>query len=99
MKFVTVREFRALGAAVRKDLEREGYLVLTSNGRPFAVLSSVTPDSLEKELMALRRARAKAALDRIRADARKDGRDALSPADVNGIVAESRTGKRKRRRQ
>lgn len=99
MKFVTVREFRSNSAAVRKALEQEGHVVLTANGRPFAVLSAVNPDNLEEELLALRRARARAALDRIRSRAREDGRDRMSMAEVDEVVAEVRRSRRGRSRR
>lgn len=58
MKLVTVRDLRGRSAEVWRMLARERELVVTSNGRPVAVLSSVTPDDLEESLAAIRRARA-----------------------------------------
>jgi antitoxin (DNA-binding transcriptional repressor) of toxin-antitoxin stability system len=50
MKMMTVREFRANTAAIWKDLERHQDLVLTNNGKPIALVTPVTEDSLEDEL-------------------------------------------------
>jgi antitoxin (DNA-binding transcriptional repressor) of toxin-antitoxin stability system len=90
MKFVTVRELRSKTAALRKDLEEEQEIVLTANGRPFAVVSRVEPDALEQELQAIRRARAAAAVARIRAAAKTKGLNRLTMADIDRLIAETR---------
>jgi antitoxin (DNA-binding transcriptional repressor) of toxin-antitoxin stability system len=90
MKFVSVRELRSKTAALRKDLEEEQEIVLTANGRPFAVVSRVEPDALEQELQAIRRARAAAAVARIRAAAKTKGLNRLTMADIDRLIAETR---------
>lgn len=90
MKFVTVRELRSKTAALRKDLEEEQEIVLTANGRPFAVVSRVEPDALEQELQAIRRARAAAAVARIRTAAKAKGLSRLTMADIDRLIAETR---------
>ena len=49
MKFVTVRQFRSNTAKVCKELETGREIVLTSNGKPFAMLTPVDPDAVEEE--------------------------------------------------
>jgi len=90
MKFVSVRELRSKTAALRKDLEEEQEIVLTANGRPFAVVSRVEPDALEQELQAIRRARAAAAVARIRTAAKAKGLSRLTMADIDRLIAETR---------
>ena len=58
MKFITIRDLRGNTARIRKDLEAEGEVVITANGRPFAVMTRVKPDKLEEEILAIRRGRA-----------------------------------------
>jgi len=94
MKFVTIRDFRSNTAAIRRELERGRDIVLTASGRPFAILSSVDPDNVEEEILALRRTRARMALDRIRAKARAEGTDGMTPAKIDALVAKVRQGKR-----
>lgn len=96
MKFVTVREFRANTAAMRKELENEQQLVLTSNGRPFAMVTPVKPDTVMEESLAVTRARARLALDRAAMKARKDGRDAMTMDAIDAIIADVRKKRRKR---
>jgi antitoxin (DNA-binding transcriptional repressor) of toxin-antitoxin stability system len=44
MKFLSVRDLRSKSADVWKGLAEERELVVTSNGRPIAILSVVTED-------------------------------------------------------
>jgi antitoxin (DNA-binding transcriptional repressor) of toxin-antitoxin stability system len=94
MKFVTIREFRNETAKIRKDLEAEREVVLTANGRPFALLSRVKPDSVEDEVLAVRRARARIAIDRMRAQAKARGLDKMTMEDVDAFIADVRRRRR-----
>lgn len=58
MRFVSVRNLRGRSAEVWDELEREGEMIITSNGRPIAVLASVTESDFEESLAAFRQARA-----------------------------------------
>jgi len=93
MKFATIREFRSKTAAMRRDLEREHEIILTANGKPIAIVSKVDADSVEEELTALRRARARVALDRIGADAKARGLDKMTMAEIDAVIAKVRRGK------
>ena len=90
MKFITIRELRSNTAQLRKDLAAEREVVVTANGRPFAVMTRVEPDRVEEEILAIRRARARAALSRVRAKAKADGRDKMTMAQIDAIIAEVR---------
>jgi antitoxin (DNA-binding transcriptional repressor) of toxin-antitoxin stability system len=94
MKFVTIRELRTKTATIRKDLTQEREIVLTANGRPFAVVTPVDPGSVEEELQAIRRARAKVAVERLRSQARAKDLDRLTPDEIDAIVAETRRARR-----
>ena len=94
MKFVTIRDLRSKTAAIRKDLEQEREIVLTANGRPFAVMTPVGSDTVEDEIRAIRRARAKAAVERIRAQAKARGLDELTVKEIDTLIAEARRARR-----
>jgi len=87
VKFVTVRDLRGRPRQVWKKLAEEQELVLTSNGKPIALLSSVTEDSLERDLAALRRARALAAVKAIQAESARRFPKGLSLAVINREIA------------
>jgi len=90
MKLVSVREFRSNTATIRKELEVEREIVLTSNGKPFALLTPLEPATVEDEVLAIRRARARLAVDRIRAHARQTGLDKMPLKDINAEIAAAR---------
>jgi antitoxin (DNA-binding transcriptional repressor) of toxin-antitoxin stability system len=94
MKFISIRDLRGNTARLRKDLKAEREVVITANGRPFAVMTQVEPDKLEDEILAIRRARARGALSRIRAKAKTEGLDRLTMEQINGIIAETRRERR-----
>jgi len=94
MKFVPIRELRNNSGQVWKALETENELVLTANGKPIALMTPVTGESLESELKAIRRSRVAQALDGIRHAAQKRGLDRMTMMDIDKVIAKVR---RKRR--
>jgi antitoxin (DNA-binding transcriptional repressor) of toxin-antitoxin stability system len=71
MKFLSVRDLRGKSAQIWKDLPEEREMVITSNGRPIAILATISESNLEESLAAFRQARAVeavAALQRRSAD-------------------------------
>jgi len=93
MKFITIRDLRSNTARLRRNLQTEREVVITANGRPFAVMTRVEPDQLEEEILAIRRARSRAAISRIRAKAKAEGLDRLTMDQINEIIAKTRIGK------
>lgn len=63
MRFVSVRDLRGKSAEIWQKLSQEKDIVITSNGRPIAVLSAVSEDTVEESLAMLRRARAMTAVE------------------------------------
>ena len=86
MRFVSVRELRGRSAAVWKTLAEEKELVITSNGKPIALLSATSEEQLEESLDAVRRARAQAAVAAIQDASLKAGTQRLSPEDINAEI-------------
>ncbi|MBM4163297.1 MAG: hypothetical protein FJ222_02490 [Lentisphaerae bacterium] len=93
MKFMTAREFRVNTGAMRRDLDRDEEVVLTASGRPFAIVSAVHPECFDKELRAIRGARAKVALERLRERAALAGTADMSMAEIDAIIADTRRAK------
>ena len=97
MKFVTVRELRSKTATIRKDLAEAKEIVLTANGHPFALMTPLAPDTVEQELQAIRRARARAAVERLRAQAKSAGVDRLGFEAINNEITAARRARRRER--
>lgn len=94
MKFISIRDLRNNTARLRKDLLTDREIIVTANGRPFAVMARIEPDRIEDEILAIRRARAQAALSRIRAKAKADGLDRMSMDEIGAIIRDARRERR-----
>ncbi len=79
MKFITVRDLRTIPAQIWEQLPVEQEMVVTSNGRPIALLTPMGEDNLEDSLKAIRRARAAVAVDRMQQESMKTGRNIFTP--------------------
>jgi len=95
MKFITVRDLRGRPGQVWTKLAREREVILTSNGKPIAILSAVTEDTLEESLAAVRRARSVAAVERLQRQSVDAGTDTLSPAAINLEIVSAREARRR----
>jgi antitoxin (DNA-binding transcriptional repressor) of toxin-antitoxin stability system len=62
MRFISVRELNTKPKEIWAKIKDEE-VVVTSNGKPIALLSAVTGDTLDKTLRAIRRSRALLALE------------------------------------
>jgi prevent-host-death family protein len=91
MKFVSVRDLRNKSAEVWRELRDEREMVITSNGRPVAILAAVNESTLEQSLAAFRRARAVDAVASLQRASVERGTDGLSDEDVAAEVAATRT--------
>ncbi len=80
------------------SVDQEGQTVrfrrLTSNGRPVAVIAGVGENDVEETVAALRRARAQAAVSRLRRTAAERGVDKPSATEIESEIAQSRAGGR-----
>ncbi len=95
MKFVSVRDLRGKSAQVWKDLPDEKEMIITSNGRPIAILASISDSNLEESLAAFRQARAVEAAASLQRRSVARGADRIS---MEEIEAEIRAVRKKRAR-
>jgi len=93
MKFMSVREFRLNTGKVRRSMEQDDEVVLTANGQPFAIVSRIHAETFDRELDAIRRARAKVALDRVRDSAVKAGTSGMTPIELESVIRNVRRNK------
>jgi len=92
VQFINIRELRMRAGDIWKQLEKEGYMVVTSNGKPVALLSSVE-DNLDEYLQAIKRARAILAVNRLQENAVKDGRDQITEQEIEAEIRTVRRGR------
>jgi len=87
MRFVSVRDLRGKSAEVWRDLPGEREMVITSNGRPVAILAAVNESNLEESLSAFRQVRAIDAVAEIQRQSAQQGTSKLTMADVEAEIA------------
>lgn len=90
MKFISVRELRNRPGDVWKRL-REDDLVLTANGKPRGILVGLEDEDLERAIESLRRARAMAAVSRMRRDAAEAGVDRIPAEEIDREIRAARS--------
>jgi antitoxin (DNA-binding transcriptional repressor) of toxin-antitoxin stability system len=95
MKFITIRDLRSRSAEIQKLLPGEREMVLTSNGRPVAIMTAVNESTLEPELRAIRAARAIMAVNAVQAKSLRSGKSAIKIDEINKEVSAVRTARKK----
>jgi antitoxin (DNA-binding transcriptional repressor) of toxin-antitoxin stability system len=95
MKFLSVRDLKGKSAQIWKELPEEKEMVLTSNGRPIAILSSINEDNLEQVLSAFRRARAIEAVTALQYASAAGGTSKLAMKEIDKEIKAVRKQRKK----
>jgi len=93
MKFISVRDLRSKSAQVWKELPQEREMIITSNGRPIAIIAAISDSDLEESLSAFRQARAVEAVASLQRRSVEMGNDKIT---MDEIDAEIKAVRRKR---
>jgi antitoxin (DNA-binding transcriptional repressor) of toxin-antitoxin stability system len=95
MKFLSVRDLKTKSAQVWKDLPDQKEMIVTSNGRPIALLSSINENNLEQVLTAFRHARATNAVATVQYESAQKGTDKISMDEINAEIGAVRSKREK----
>lgn len=95
MRFIGIRDFRNKSSKIWDELRKEREIVITSNGKPIALLSATTEENLEENLAAIRQAKAVAAVNAIQRKSVEMGTDKLSLEEINAEIKAVRGKRRK----
>jgi antitoxin (DNA-binding transcriptional repressor) of toxin-antitoxin stability system len=90
MKFISVRDLRGNSAEIWRDLPDEGEMVITSNGRPVALLTALDENGVEESLIAFRQARTAQAIAAIQRKSVEQGTDRISMDEIDSEISNSR---------
>jgi hypothetical protein len=91
MEFIPYRVLRNEPTALRQKLEDEGELVVTVDGKPFAVMIDLAgSEDMDDILLMVSRLRAQMAARAIRSQARRDGLDKMSDEQINKVIQKTR---------
>jgi antitoxin (DNA-binding transcriptional repressor) of toxin-antitoxin stability system len=94
MKFVSVRDFRTASAGIWKKLPAEREMIVTNNGRPIALLTPLTDETLEDTVSAVRRAKAISAVKKMQEISVGLGNDNMTLEEINTIISDVRKNKK-----
>jgi antitoxin (DNA-binding transcriptional repressor) of toxin-antitoxin stability system len=86
MKFVSVRDLRGKSGQVWKELPAEREMIITSNGRPIAILAAISEANLEESLAAFRQARAVEAVARLQHRSVEQGTDRVTMDEIDAEI-------------
>jgi antitoxin (DNA-binding transcriptional repressor) of toxin-antitoxin stability system len=95
MKFLSIRDLKTKSSQVWKELPRQKEMIVTSNGRPIALLSSINENNLEQVLAAFRRARAANAVALIQYESTQKGTDKISLDEIDAEIGAVRSKRKK----
>jgi len=83
MKFLGIRDLRNKSSRVMKDLVKEKEIVITSNGKPVAILSSANEENIEEQLSNLKRIRAIKAVNEIQQESIEKETNKITLDEIN----------------
>ena len=83
MKFISRRDLQTKFLQIRKELADQQDMVITDNGQPIAILSSVTENNLEEILSSFRQARVMQSVNAIQYESVRKGTDKISMDEIN----------------
>ncbi|NTU42230.1 MAG: type II toxin-antitoxin system Phd/YefM family antitoxin [Nitrospirales bacterium] len=86
MKFVSVRDLRGKSAQVWKELPEEREMIITSNGRPIAILAAISESNLEESLTAFRQARAIESVASLQRRSVELGKDRITMDEIDAEI-------------
>ena len=95
MRFISVRDLRGKSAEIWKRLARDKAMVITSNGKPIAIISATSEETLAESLAAIRTARAMAAVESAQMKSVETGKDRLTLDEINGEIQAVRKARSK----
>ena len=95
MKFLSIRDLKTKSSQIWKELPDQKDMILTSNGRPIAIISSINENNLEQVLSAFRRARATNAVSSIQYDSVRKGTDKITLKEIDDEIKSVRSKRQK----
>ncbi len=94
MRFISVRDLNTKPKEIWNKI-RDEEMVITSNGKPIALLSAVTEETLEKTIRTIRRSRTVIALEEMQRKATESGLDRLTDAQIESEIQAVRKSRRR----
>jgi antitoxin (DNA-binding transcriptional repressor) of toxin-antitoxin stability system len=94
MRFISVRDLNTKPKEIWSKIKDEE-VVITSNGKPIALLSGVTEETLEKTVRSIRRSRALIALEEMQKKSIELGLDKWTDSQIESEIRAVRKSRRR----
>jgi antitoxin (DNA-binding transcriptional repressor) of toxin-antitoxin stability system len=94
MRFISVRDLSTKPKEIWSKIKEEE-VVITSNGKPIALLSGVTEETLEKTIRTIRRSRALVAIEDMQKTSIELGLDKLADSQIESEIQAVRKSRRR----
>jgi len=94
MRFISVRDLNTKPKEIWSKIKDEE-VVITSNGKPIALLSGVTEETLEKTLRSIRRSRALIALEEMQKKSIELGLDKWTDSQIESEIKAVRKSRKR----
>ncbi len=94
MQFISVRDLSTKPKEIWSKIKDEE-VVITSNGKPIALLSGVTEETLEKTVRSIRRSRALIALEEMQKRSIESGLDKLTDSQIESEIRAVRKSRKR----
>ncbi len=91
VKFVSSREIRVNPRPVFEAAEEGDEVVITSRGKPVALLLGISGEDLDETVRLMRRVRAQAAVSRMRKAAAREGADSMIREEIEEEISAARS--------
>ncbi len=91
MKFVTIRDLRSKSRQIQNDLIKLKEMILTSNGKPIAIMMAISEDSLEESLSAIRRSRVTSSVTELQIRSVKKRKHLINLREINDEIKKARS--------
>jgi len=95
MNFISLREFRINPGKIWEQLKNDKDIIITSNGKPIAILNPIYNDDIESTLEILQRLRTIKAVEDLQAEAVIKGLDKMSNKEIEEIIKKVRQERKK----
>ena len=95
MKFISVRDFRTDSTNLLKTLPDEQEMIITSKGKPIALLTSLNDENFEHTLASVRQAKAISAVKLIQQQSIKNGTDKTTMEEIDEEIRRIRKESKK----
>jgi len=94
MRFISVRDLSTRPKEIWSKIKEEE-VVITSNGKPIALLSGVTEETLDKTIRTIRRSRALVAVEDMQKRSLELGLDKLTDSEIESEIRAVRKSRKR----